>query len=158
MLVQGNVEEAALCPFLQQMDRTECEVLQRENLEVERITQEWWSTTKKITGLLVVSGTLGAMSIASSFGNKEIGKLVLGVGIIFAAICGSAVIMRNTKDESERVIPEIYDKRVLRLQAKIRALDSKMGLLGGESAVKEQLAKARDFFDLKKTTYLADKK
>ncbi len=149
-----------LCQYLTDMDLQEYEAVKLENAEFGKWDEIALSTIA-ITGLAI--GIIAAfgfffadkISEALPISNSESIMSTSGAIAIGSSAAGLGAMLTEDKKLKTKVNP-IYDNRLLRLQDKVRTLESRIALVQ-DLQEKEQLMQAKDHFSLKQQRYLAEK-
>lgn len=162
MIAYGNIGEAEPCEFLQEMDRREYQILQAEDLELKNIIEKaktaWGPFAVSFGGLALASFSFVSVSSSDSHNDSKTfiimlaGLSLFGIGTTWGLVKIADSVKVRVAD-----IGEIYDKRILRLQSKVRALEGRINDINLDVSEKEQMSKARDFFGLKQQVYIAEK-
>lgn len=148
----------ALCEDLIEMDQQEYESVQLENAELNAVDQTDSSGTV-VMGLLALTviGFVGlAISLSKTENDPRLGLISGFIG--GGSLCGaySVALDSDRLQQSRDKISKIYDNRLLRLQDKVRCLESRIVLIN-EPLEREQLIQAKNHFSLKYERYLAEK-
>ncbi|HSX13542.1 MAG TPA: hypothetical protein VLE96_03885 [Chlamydiales bacterium] len=146
-----------LCDFLANMDAIEQKTLEEESknyheqfdsFRKERDFQSKASKTSAAVGTLAIGeGLRQSKNIDSSVGSF----LLYGSGLIITMV-GLAILASHIEEEksfSNKEISNINSDRILRLQDKVREIEKRMKE-ELQSPEKEQLPRAKDYFEWKK--------
>ncbi|HVW98868.1 MAG TPA: hypothetical protein VHA52_00275, partial [Candidatus Babeliaceae bacterium] len=134
-----------LVPYLIEIDQNEYPVLQSEDNELKELQNEWRCVNiGKITSMgLGILSFFGAFYYSSDLYAKA-GRWMMS-GTIFTL--AGAVAQKQYSDTLEAKIKELYNRRLLRFEDKIRKLENRITSIA-EPLEREQLEQARDFFKL----------